>query len=156
MSVSVTVEADARAPRAAAFRRIVPVDLPKIFPRYGPLPAVVGTRDQTGGWDHVGATRTVELSDGGSAREELTAYIDGSRFQYRLTPVRGPLRFMVEYAAGAWEFTDAGDGLTHVRWTYTFHPRTGRGWLVRGLLGPLWERYQRRALLLAIREAEQG
>jgi hypothetical protein len=155
MGVSVTTEADARAPRAAAFACIAPIDLSKIFPRYGPLPAVVGTSDESGAWDHVGATRTVNLSDGSSVREELTAYVEGERFLYRLSPVKSPLRFVVRYAAGAWEFTDQPEGVTHVRWTYTFHPRQGRRWLVSAFLRPLWERYQRRALALAVREAEQ-
>jgi hypothetical protein len=100
MGVSVTTEADARAPRAQAFACIAPIDLSKVFPRYGPLPAVVGTSEQTGAWDHAGASRIVNLSDGSSVREELTAYSEGERFSYRLFPVKSPLRFVVRYAAG--------------------------------------------------------
>jgi hypothetical protein len=128
----------------------------EVIPRYGPLAGVAGTSDQSGPWDHVGASRILNLSDGTSVREELTAYAEGERFAYRLLPVKTPMRLLVNYAAGAWEFTDAGEDTTHVRWTVTFHPRRGRRWLIRALLAPLWERYQRQALALAVREAEQG
>jgi hypothetical protein len=141
--VAVTVEADVRLPLLDAFRRIEPIDLAKIFPRYGPLPAVMGTVME-GGWDHVGARRTVQLSDGSSAQEELTAYITS------------PLGMLVTHADGAWWFTEPVAGTTHIRWTYVFQPRPGRAFVVRALIAPLWERYQRRALALSVREAEQG
>lgn len=153
--VTVTVEADVRLPLAEAFRRIVPIELAKIFPRYGPLPAVVGTRME-GGWDHVGARRTVELSDGSSAQEELIAYLEPSHFAYRLSGITSPLGMLVTHADGAWWFSEPAAGTTHIRWTYTFQPRPGRALLLRAFLAPLWERYQARALALSVREAEQG
>src|SRR4051812_7727738 len=60
--VPVTVSARTRATVVQAFDAIAPIDLPRIFTGLGPLPAVVGVRDQTGDWDHVGATRIVELA----------------------------------------------------------------------------------------------
>jgi hypothetical protein len=56
---------------------------------------------------------------------------------------------------GEWWFWD-GCGRTHVRWTYTFQPRPGASALVRGAIAPLWKRYQRRALMLAIEEAARA
>jgi hypothetical protein len=56
--IAVTVETDVRAPLEATFGTIVPIDLARIFRGLGPLPAVTGTREQTGGWDHVGASAT--------------------------------------------------------------------------------------------------
>jgi hypothetical protein len=153
--VAVTVEADVRLPLLDAFRRVQPIDLAKIFPRYGPLPAVMGTVME-GGWDHVGARRTVQLSDGSSAQEELTAYLEPSHFAYRLSGITSPLGLLVTQADGAWWFTEPVAGTTHIRWTYIFQPRPGRALVVRALIAPLWERYQRRALALSVREAEQG
>jgi predicted membrane protein len=153
--IAVTVEIDVRASLESTFRTIVPIELAKIFRGFGPLPAVVGTRGQTGAWDHVGATRIVELADGSEAREELVAYEAPRHFAYRLSGFTGPLRLLVSYADGAWWFSDAGGGTTHVRWTYVFQPYAGRASLVRAALAPLWRRYERQALAHAASEAEQ-
>jgi hypothetical protein len=149
--VAVTVEADVHGPRDATFTTIAPIDLTQMFTGFGPLPAVAATRDQTGGWDHVGATRTVELADGSEAREEITAYEAPAHFAYRLQGFTGPLRFLVSHADGAWWFSDDGAGATHVRWTYIFQPRGGRGLLVSTVVAPLWRAYARRALDRAVR-----
>jgi hypothetical protein len=153
--IAVATEADVRLPLATAFARIVPIELPKIFPRYGPLPAVVDTRDQTGGWDHVGASRTVVLSDGTTASEEMTAYVEPSHFAYRLGGFSGQMRFLVDHAHGAWWFCEAGEDRTRIRWTYTFVPHPGRSLVLRAAVVPLWTRYQSRALALSVREAEK-
>jgi hypothetical protein len=153
--VAITVEGSTRAPRERTFDVIVPILLSDIFTGYGPLPAVVGTRDQSGAWDHVGATRTVELADGSEAREEITSYDRGSHFGYRVSAFTGPAHFLVAHADGAWWFTDAEGGGTHIRWTYTFQPRPARGTIVGVTLGPLWSRYASRALALAIKQCER-
>jgi hypothetical protein len=44
--------------RDSTFCFIAPIDLTTIFRGYGPLPAVVGTTDQTGAWDAAGQSRT--------------------------------------------------------------------------------------------------
>jgi polyketide cyclase/dehydrase/lipid transport protein len=132
----------------------VPIELARMFTGFGPLPAVVGTRDQTGDWDHVGAARTVELADGSEVREQITAHEAPSHFAYRLSGFTGALRLLVAHVDGAWWFSDAEGGDTHVRWMYVFQPRAGRATLVRATVGPLWSAYARRALARAIREAE--
>jgi hypothetical protein len=149
--VSVTVAAEARAPLASTFATIAPIPPERIFRGFGPLPTVTRTRAQSGGWDHVGATRVVELADGSEARERLTAYEAPSHFGYRLSGFTGPLRHLVSHADGEWWFSDRGDA-TDVRWTYVFYPRTGRG----AAIAPLWRRYQQRALALAIAEATKA
>ena len=154
--VAVTVSGVARTDPAIAFAAIAPVDLTRIFTGMGPLPAVVGTRDQTGAWDHVGATRTVQLSDGSEAREAITAYEAPAHFGYRLDAFTGPLRLVAEGADGAWWFSAAGAGGTDVRWTYVFAPRAGRRWLVRAAVAPLWRAYARRVLARAIAAAEEA
>jgi hypothetical protein len=153
--VAVTVEAVARAGIEPTFGAIVPIQLARMFTGFGPLPAVVGTRDQTGEWDHVGATRIVELADGSEVREQITSHAAPSHFAYRLSGFTGPLRLLVAHTDGAWWFSDAGGGDTHVRWTYIFQPRTVRAALVRATVGPLWSAYARRALARAIDEAER-
>jgi Polyketide cyclase / dehydrase and lipid transport len=154
--VAVTVSGVARADPATAFAVIAPVDLTRIFTGMGPLPAVVGTRDQPGAWDHVGATRTVKLSDGSEAREAITAYAAPAHFAYRLDGFTGLLRLVVDGADGAWWFSPSAGGGTDVRWTYVFAPRPRRRWLVRVALAPVWRLYARRVLARAIAEAERA
>ena len=141
-----------------AFDVIVPIDLPRLFTGLGPLPAVTGTREQTGAWDHAGATRVVELADGSEARERLTLHERPHRFAYRVGPFTGPLRHVVDGADGAWWFAPVagvpGGASTAVTWTYAFRPR-GPAWpLVRLVVAPLWRVYARRALARAVAAAE--
>ena len=106
--VPVTVRARAAVAPEVAFDVIAPIDLPRIFTGLGPLPAVTGTREQTGAWDHVDATRVVELADGTEARERLTLHERPHRFAYHVGPFTGPLRHLVDGADGAWWFAPAG------------------------------------------------
>lgn len=54
----------------AAFNGTVPIPLPQLFRRrYGPIPPIKATRDQTGDRDVVGQPRTVPLTGGGSMRQ---------------------------------------------------------------------------------------
>jgi hypothetical protein len=149
--VPVTVHASANAPVGRAFHVVAPIDLPRIFRGFGPLPAVVATREQTGAWDHVGATRVVELRDGSEARERLTAYDAPRHFGYRVGPFTGPQRLLVEHADGAWWFAPVGADVTRVVWTYTFRPAGAAARpLVWAVVAPLWRAYARRALALAV------
>lgn len=153
--VAVTVEATVAAPVDRAVDVIAPIDLPTIFRGLGPLPGVAGTREQTGGWDHVGAKRVVDLADGSEAHERLTAYERPRHFSYRVSGFTGPLRRVVEHADGAWWFADGDGPGTGVRWTYTFRPRRLARPLVAVLIVPLWRAYARRALTLAVAEVER-
>jgi hypothetical protein len=150
--IAVTTEIEVNSPIDLAFGIIVPIELATIFRGMGPLPAVLRTREQTGPWDHVGATRTVELSDGSAAHERLTAYHAPAHFAYRLDDFTGAFRLLVTHADGAWWFSPTPRG-THVRWTYIFYPRTGRAAVVRAVVAPLWTVYQRRAMELAAQAA---
>ena len=80
----VTARASRRLPQAPerVFDYVMPVELSTVIKRWGPLPGVKGVRDQSGEWDHVGATRTVLLEDGSSAHEELTAVNRPHHFGY--------------------------------------------------------------------------
>ena len=151
--VAVTVEGRVGAPVDEVFRAIAPIPLAEIFTGYGPLPAVVRTREQTGSWDQVGATRIVELADGSEASEEITSYDEPSHFGYRLSGFTGILRLLVSHADGAWWFTEPEAGTTHIRWTYVFEPRPVRATVVRAVIGPLWSGYAREVLALAVHRA---
>jgi hypothetical protein len=115
--------------------------LPKVLRRWGPIPGVTGTRDNTGPWDQPGSRRTVVLDDGNTAREQVLDWVRPSRFEYRVDGFSGAVGRLVDHAIGSWEFTDTGGGAAF-RWTYTF---TARGPVAATLLAagvPLaWARY---------------
>lgn len=153
--VPVTVEAIAHAPLELAFDVILPIDLPSVFHRVGPLPGVAAVRDQTGDWDAPGQTRTIVLGDGSTARERLTEVDRPDGFAYVVGPFSGPLRWLVDDAEGRWElWGDEADGTTSIRWTYAFRPRGAAEPLVRRVVAPLWRRYARRALARAVTAVE--
>lgn len=148
--LTATVDTEFAVPRAQAFAHIVPINLPAIFTGYGPLPAVTATREQTGAWDAAGQTRTVQLSDGSTARERLTAYELPQYFAYTVSEFSGVLRFLAREARGEWWFVERGSGRTGIRWRYEFRPRY---WLAVPLLALitrlLWRGYMAKALRLA-------
>jgi Polyketide cyclase / dehydrase and lipid transport len=115
--------------------------LPKVLHRWGPIPGVAGTRDNTGPWDQPGSERTVVLEDGNTGRERVLDWVRPSRFEYRVDAFTGAFGRVVDHAIGSWEFTDTGRG-SAFRWTYTF---TARGLVGAALLAagvPLaWARY---------------
>lgn len=96
--------------------------LPKVLHRWGPVPAVIGTRDLTGPWTTPGSERTVVLDDQSTARERLLVWERPRRFQYVVDRFTSPLGRLVNHASGAWEFDKRGNG-SAFSWTYSFHPR---------------------------------
>jgi hypothetical protein len=84
-TVAVAVQTRAAAPPQHAFKVNVPIDLSLVFKGWGPFPAVRGVKNQTGAWDHVGASRNPILSDGTTASETLTEYTVGHSFAYEVT-----------------------------------------------------------------------
>lgn len=92
-ALATTVSAEVNTNQISAFEHIVPIDLSSIFTGYGLLPAVTKTKNQIGDWNVVGQTRTVHLSDGSTAREELTGYKYPSYFSYTVSGFTGSLRF---------------------------------------------------------------
>ena len=151
-----TVYARAAAPIRRVYDVVVPIDLTTIFTGYGPLPAVVGVRDQSGPWDRPGQSRVVELADGSEAPERLTALDPPHGFAYRVGPFTSSLRLLVDDAEGGWEFSPIGADATDVRWTYAFAPRRFTRPLVRFVVAPLWRRYAERALAAAVGQAERS
>ncbi len=143
--IPVTVEVPARTSPSVAFSIIAPIDLSKVFKKWGPFPAVRGANNQSGDWDTPGQTRNPDLSDGSTANEKLTEYTFPHSFAYELTDFTNVLGRLVGKVRGEWTMTPDGPN-TIVRWTYSFYPRFGRRFLVRWALAPLWRRYATRML----------
>jgi Polyketide cyclase / dehydrase and lipid transport len=155
-SFCATVQTEIAAQQAAVFDHIVPIDLTSIFTGYGPLPAVTGVQNQTGGWDVAGQTRTVTLSDGSSARELLTKYDYPHYFSYTVSDFSGVLRFLTISANGEWWFeTNPSSGATDIKWSYAFNARSLFAapilWLITNVL---WRGYMRKALMLGKSQIE--
>jgi len=152
-TVPVTVQARAQVAPDKAFEVIVPIDLSLIFSGWGPFPAVRGSNNQAGAWDHVGASRNPDLSDGSTATETLTEYTAAHSFAYELTDFTNILGRITYGVRGEWTFTPDHGG-TIIRWTYEFKPKRGRRLLLRLGLAPLWRRYMQAAVEAAAKVAE--
>jgi hypothetical protein len=149
-SFTAIVETEIAGAQSAIFEHIVPIDLPLIFTGYGPLPAVIGVQNQTGGWNEAGQTRTVTLSDGSTARELLTKYDHPHYFSYTVSDFTGVLRFLAVSANGEWWFeTNPSSDATSVKWSYSFNSRsmfvTPVLWFITNLL---WRGYMNKAVKL--------
>lgn len=154
MTVNVTVQTRVQTAPADAFHVIAPIDLALVFTGWGPFPAVHGVRNQTGEWNHVGASRNPALSDGSTATEGLTEYTVGHSFAYEVSHFTNALRWLIDGVRGEWTFTPNGHG-TLIRWNYEFKPRDGRTALIRRVLAPLWRRYMQAAVDTAGHIVEQ-
>jgi Polyketide cyclase / dehydrase and lipid transport len=148
MAPALVVEQSRAIPVAVqdAFGGTLPMPLPVICSHwYGPIPPIKQVRDQTGGWDAAGQTRTIMMVGGGSAHEELTSVDPPRSFDYTLSDIKGPLAPLVSLVEGKWSFTPAGTG-TNVTWRWTIHPRSVLAAPVLPVFGRLWKGYARRVL----------
>lgn len=146
VTVPVTVQGRTSLDQARAFAIIVPMDLSLVFKGWGGIfPGVRGANNQTGSWDHVGASRNPDMSDGTTAVETLTEYTAPHSFAYELVAFTNILGRLAAGVRGEWTFTPDG-ARTVIRWTYEFMPRRGRAVVVRRYLAPLWRRYMASAM----------
>lgn len=109
--------------------------------RWGPIPAVVATRDLTGPWTSPGSQRTVVLDDGTTARERLLVWERPGRFKYvdRFTSALGRA---VDHATGAWEFSATTPERPAFRWRYSFYTDSLAATLpLQLLVRTAWARY---------------
>ncbi|MDX1456751.1 MAG: SRPBCC family protein [Marinobacter sp.] len=107
----------------SVFQGITPENiLPQVLTGYGPIPAVSGTTGHEGDWGKPGAFRIVQLTDGTSAKEQLTHFDEPSHFAYRVWDFDNKLfqELADGGARGEWKFEQVGDG-TAVQWTYSFY-----------------------------------
>jgi len=119
-------------------------DPTKFYPKAGVLPAVVEVRDQTGGWDAGGQTRTLVLSDGGTLVETLRT-AKAPLFAYDLERFTGLFGLLVAKAHSEWTVTDKG-GRSTIVWSYSFTSRPGRGLVIAAIVRFAWAPYMRRVL----------
>ncbi|WP_022927248.1 SRPBCC family protein [Patulibacter americanus] len=154
-TVPVTVQGRTSVPPETAFDVVVPIDLSLIFTGWrGIFPGVRGSKNETGPWDHVGASRNPDLADGSTATETLAEYTRPSSFAYTLVDFTNVLGRLVGGVRGEWTFAPDGTG-TLIRWTYEFKPLPGRTVIMRRIVGPLWRRYMAQALRATIEVAER-
>ncbi|MBI5604313.1 MAG: SRPBCC family protein, partial [Deltaproteobacteria bacterium] len=146
---SSTVTTEVSVNQLEAFENIVPIDLTSIFTGYSLLPAVTGTKKQTGAWDGAGQTRTVLLADGSSVQEMLTKYDLPNYFSYNVSHFTGILRLLTIEADGEWWFSSTPSGETHIEWRYAFKAKSFLTapllWFISNML---WRGYMQKALQL--------
>ena len=131
-----------------------PVDPTKFYPKFGPLPAVVEVRDQTGSWDNVGRTRKLMLSDGGHVIETITDTGSPTYFAYELSDFQKLFGMLVTGARAEWRFERVETG-TRITWKYTFFGKPGRGWIVALISTLFWAPYMKKVLPPIVREGER-
>lgn len=152
--LAVTVTASARTDVGALFDTVAAEDvLPRVLHRHLFIPGVSATADVTGPWDTPGSTRTVHLSGGGRAREQVDAYERPHAFAYTVSGFSGAFGRLVDHAVGTWRFTGDGER-SQFTWTYRFVPRARRGLLVAFVVRTAWAGYMRRAAVRCVRLAE--
>ena len=154
LTVPVTVQTRTTLSPDEAFHIIAPIDLSLVFTGWGPFPGVRGARNQTGAWDAAGQSRNPDLTDGSTAVERLTEYTAPHSFAYEISEFTNALRNLVEGVRGEWTFTPDGDG-TLIRWTYEFKPLSGRRFLLRRIVAPLWRNYMVEGVTASARAAER-
>ncbi|MES2170504.1 MAG: SRPBCC family protein [Actinomycetota bacterium] len=151
---SATVDGTTTASLVRAWEIATPLTPVGYYPKFGPLPAVLEVRDQTGAWDAAGQTRQLMLSDGGYVIEHLVQVDKPETFSYELSDFQKLFGSLVSGARAEWEFSEAPGG-TNIRWTYTFRPRRGAGLVVGAIVRLFWGPYMAKVLPGIIAEVER-
>lgn len=145
MTISASASALVPVLPIVAWEFVAGLDPTKYYPSYGPLPAVVGVRDQTGDWHSEGQERTLLLSDRGHVVERLTDTQSPTSFVYELRNFQRLFGHLVSGARAQWRFDRVGHA-TRILWEYTFSPLPGRGWIVAAIVRLAWAPYMRRVI----------
>jgi hypothetical protein len=153
-AATVSVSLVASTPQQWTWDILVPINPARFYPKFGPLPAVVGVEDQTGPWHVVGSSRQLQLSDGGTVTETITHAVEPAFHAYRLTEFTKLFGRLVDYAHAEWTFEPEPRG-TVVTWTYTFVAKKRWGWLVKLIVRLAWDPYMRQVLPEIVHEAER-
>ncbi|MBK4346110.1 SRPBCC family protein [Lacisediminihabitans changchengi] len=154
VTTSASAEGTTIAPLDRAWQISTPLTPVGFYPKFGPLPAVIEVRDQTGAWDAPGQTRQLMLSDRGSVIEHLQLVDAPRRFEYRLSDFQKLFGKLVSGARAEWLYTEVAGG-TSIRWTYTFEPYPRARLLVGLIVRLFWAPYMRRVLPGIIAEVER-
>jgi hypothetical protein len=153
-SPSATVDGVTKAALSRAWDVATPLTPVGYYPKYGPLPAVIEVRDQTGAWDAAGQTRQLMLSDGGYVIEHLVQVDKPTTFVYELSDFQKLFGSLVAGARAEWRFTEVAGG-TNISWSYAFHPRRGAGLIVGAIVRLFWGPYMKRVLPGIIAEVDR-
>lgn len=145
----------AKADLGTTWRIAQPITPVGFYPKFGPLPATLEVRDQTGDWQSAGQSRQLMLSDGGWVVETTKVVTAPSFFAYELTDFQKLFGKLVHHARAEWTFTAVAGG-TRIDWTYAFHPYRGAGLPVGLIVRLFWSRYMARVLPGIIAEVERG
>lgn len=148
------VQAIAPADPATTFDLLTPSDPARFYPTFRVIPAVVAVSGQSGAWDAVGQTRTLNLSDGSSVVETTTDVDRPGFFAYELTRFTKVFGVLVHHARAEWRF-DPAEGGTRISWSYTFFARPGRGWIVGLIVRLVWAAYMRRVIVGLVDEVRR-
>jgi len=133
---------------------LTPIDPSRFYPKFGPIPATVAVREQTGPWNVVGQSRKLILGDGGHVVETITDVDEPNFFAYELTDFQKLFKLLVDHARAEWTFTEVEDG-TLVSWSYEFFAKPRCGWAVKLIVARAWEPYMRSVLPEIVHEAER-
>ncbi len=136
------------------FDILTPSDPTRFYPKFRVIPATVRVENQTGGWDAVGQTRTLHLSDGSSVVETTKDVERPGFFAYELTNFTKTFGPLVDHARAEWHF-DPVEGGTRIHWTYTFFGRPGRGWIVTLIVKLAWAAYMRKVMVGLVDEVRR-
>ena len=105
-----------------AFNYIAPINVMHMFRGNATIPAVVDTSIKQG-WNKAGLQRTVQFSDGSSAKESLLTVNGPTSFSYKSEQFTSKvLKALVKRFEGEWLFTDLGNHKTKIKWTYRVVP----------------------------------
>ena len=131
----------------AVFAHLLGCDPSRMFQPVGGLPGVAAVRFDVGSWRNLGDARTITLTDGSTAREELTAVAPPHSFTYTVSAYTSILRLLVVRGESTFRCIPAKNGGTEIIWSYAYTPQSvlvqPLVWLIRVLL---WERYMTAAM----------
>lgn len=98
--------------------------LPRVFTGYGPVPAILEARVESGRPLATGEVRLVSNSDGSTVREEIVELVRPTTQRYRLAGgLAPPISWLIRSASGRWAFEEMSSG-TRVTWRFVFEPRS--------------------------------
>lgn len=106
-------------------------------------PAIAAIENQSGTWDHAGASRTVVMENGNRLLETIVAFQRPYLFHYMLENFSGaPLEGMVNEAIATFIVQPYGPR-AHVNWHYAFRPASdARLADTRAFMQDVWRPWQ--------------
>lgn len=155
LCVSATTSIRIEANQSAVFDWFADLDISRVLNGFGPLPAVNRTLNQTGPWNTPGQRRTLDMSRGITATQEILISNRPEFFAYRVTGFTHFIDVVCRGAEARWWFDPLPDGSTHMTWTYTFWPRSIAGMIaVYPVIRTIWYWYMKTAIREMKRLAE--